>query len=63
MLQFRPGHRRVTSKKGPRKTPMRAFRLITFFPAIAGNRNAKIQLKEGTNHGYKATEHPDSLGR
>src|SRR5580698_10069463 len=28
-------------------------------PAIS----TQIKLKEGTNHGYKATEYPDSLGR
>ena len=38
------------------------------FAGGAGNLNAKSNLassnsKEGINHGYKATEHPDPLGR
>jgi hypothetical protein len=33
------------------------------FAGRAGNLNARSNSKEGINHGYKATEYPDSLGR
>jgi hypothetical protein len=43
LQQFRPGHRRATGRKGPRNSPMRAFRLQqTFSRSLAGNHNAKI---------------------
>src|ERR1700704_3278956 len=59
-----PEHRPAARMEGSSDTSMGISASVRFFlrPAPAPS-NTKIKLKEGTNHGYEATEYPDPLGR